>query len=283
MTFIVAEGVTPSNEGRGYVLRRIIRRAAQHGLRIGMQAPFLPGLAGTVIEQMGEAYPELVEHADEIRRILAAEEERFGETLERGMKLFDEAAAGGRITGDDAFTLQATYGFPIELTQELARERGLEVNDEEYTRLMAEHREISRAGVAGGNAQRAAEFVTAAGFRTEFVGYEQTEVHTQVGALEELGDGLFLAKLRESPFYPAGGGQVTDAGWIEREDGTRAELREAYRFDGDQALLFEGERVLGGRAGARGRALGRGGIRRRRTTPARTSSTRCCARCSATT
>jgi len=247
MTFIVAEGVTPSNEGRGYVLRRIIRRAAQHGLRIGMQAPFLPGLAGTVIEQMGEAYPELVEHAGEIQRILAAEEERFGETLERGMKLFDEAAAGGRITGDDAFTLQATYGFPIELTQELARERGLEVNDEEYTRLMAEHREISRAGVAGGNAQRAAEFAEAAGFRTEFVGYEQTDVYTQLGALEGIGDGLFLAKLRESPFYPAGGGQVTDAGWIEGEDGTRAELREAYRFDGDQALLFEA--VAGGAAG----------------------------------
>ena len=96
MTFIVAEGVTPSNEGRGYVLRRIIRRAAQHGLRIGMEAPFLPGLADTVIEQMGEAYPELVEHQREIRAVLAAEEERFGETLERGMKVFDEAAARGR-------------------------------------------------------------------------------------------------------------------------------------------------------------------------------------------
>jgi alanyl-tRNA synthetase len=252
MTFIVAEGVTPSNEGRGYVLRRIIRRAAQHGLRIGMRAPFLPGLAGTVIEQMGAAYPELVEHSDEIRRILLAEEERFGETLERGMTLFEEAAAKGEITGDDAFTLQATYGFPVELTQELARERGLGVNDEEYTRLMAEHREISRAGVAGGNAQRAAEFTAAAGFRTEFVGYEQTDVHTQLGALEELEDGLFLAKLRESPFYAAGGGQVTDAGWIEKEDGTRAELREAYRFDGDQTLLFEGS---GFAAGDRVRAV----------------------------
>jgi len=255
MTFIVAEGVTPSNEGRGYVLRRIIRRAAQHGLRIGMEAPFLPGLADTVIEQMGDAYPELVEHRDEVRRVLLAEEERFGETLERGMRLFEEAAARGEITGDDAFTLQATFGFPIELTQELARERGLGVNDEEYTRLMAEHREISRAGVAGGNAQRAAEFATAAGFRTEFVGYEQTDVRTQLGALEELDEGLFLAKLRESPFYAAGGGQVTDAGWIEKEDGTRAELREAYRFDGDQALLFEGAAgsVGGGAADARPR------------------------------
>jgi alanyl-tRNA synthetase len=252
MTFVVSEGVTPSNEGRGYVLRRLIRRAVQHGLRIGLQAPFLAGLADAVIEQMDVAYPELGEHRDEIHRILTAEEERFGETLERGMVIFEEAAAKGEITGDDAFNLQTTYGFPIELTQELARERGLGVNDEEYTRLMEEHREISRAKVSGGSAQRAGEFAAAAGFRTEFVGYEEADVRTQLGAVEELEDGLFLAKLRESPFYPDGGGQVTDAGWIEREDGTRAQLREAYRFDGDQVLLFEGG---GFSAGDRVRAI----------------------------
>src|SRR5213592_1070469 len=106
MTFIAAEGVTPSNEGRGYVLRRVVRRAAQHGLRIGMKPPFLPGLADVVIEQMGEAYPELVQHRDEILRTLAAEEERFGETLVRGMAIFEEAAAKGEITGEDAFDLQ---------------------------------------------------------------------------------------------------------------------------------------------------------------------------------
>jgi alanyl-tRNA synthetase len=249
MTFVVAEGVTPSNEGRGYVLRRLIRRAVQHGLRIGMQPPFLGALADAVIAQTGSAYSELVQHRDEIRRVLVAEEERFGETLERGMKLFEEAAGRARgrdLSGADAFTLQATYGFPIELTQELARERGLGVNDEEYTRLMEEHREISRAGVAGGSTQRAAEFAAGAGFRTEFVGYEQTDVRTQLGAVEELENGLFLAKLRESPFYPDGGGQVTDAGWIEKEDGTRAELRDAYRFDGDQVLLLEGSNFAAG-------------------------------------
>jgi alanyl-tRNA synthetase len=246
MTFLVGDGVTPGNEGRGYVLRRIIRRAAQHGLRIGMAVPFIAELADVVIEQMGDAYPELVEHRAQIKQVLAAEEARFAETLERGMKLFDEAAASGHITGDDAFTLQATYGFPIELTQELARERALEVNDEEYTRLMEEHREISRAGVAGGNAQRAAEFSNAAGFRTDFVGYEKTEALTQIGALEELEDGLFLAKLRESPYYAAGGGQVTDTGWLEKDDGSRATLREAYRFDNDQVLLFEGSGFAAG-------------------------------------
>ena len=98
MAFIVAEGVAPSNEGRGYVLRRIIRRAVQHGLRIGMRSPFLAGLADTVIEQMGGMYPELREHRDQIHRVLTAEEERFSETLERGMKLFEQAAEGGSIT-----------------------------------------------------------------------------------------------------------------------------------------------------------------------------------------
>jgi len=237
MTFIVSEGVTPANEGRGYVLRRLIRRAAQHGLRIGMEAPFLAGLADAVIEQMGDAYPELRAHVDEIRGVLTAEEERFAETLERGMKLFEEAAARGEITGDDAFALQATYGFPIELTQELARERGLGVNDEEYTRLMERHREISRQMSAINVDVR----LVGTAPPTEFVGYERTEVLTAITAYADLGDGLFQAKLEQSPFYPAGGGQVSDLGTIEKEDGTRAELVEAVRLDQDQELVFRGE------------------------------------------
>jgi alanyl-tRNA synthetase len=236
MTFISAEGVAPSNEGRGYVLRRVIRRAAQHGLRIGIEPPFLPGLADVVIAQMGEAYPELVEHRDEILRTLAAEEERFGETLERGMAIFEEAAAKGEITGDDAFDLQATYGFPIELTQELARERGLGVNDEEYTRLMEGHREISRQGGATRYEPRFSGAPPA-----DFVGYERTNVLTAITAYADLGDGLFQVKLAESPFYPAGGGQVTDAGVLEKDDGSRAELVEALRLEGgDQELVFSG-------------------------------------------
>jgi alanyl-tRNA synthetase len=236
MTFISAEGVAPSNEGRGYVSRRVIRRAAQHGLRIGMEPPFLPGLADVVIEQMGAPYPELVEHRDEILRTLAAEEERFGETLERGMAIFEEAAAKGEITGDDAFDLQATYGFPIELTQELARERGLGVNDEEYTRLMEGHREISRQG---GATRYEPRFSGAP--RADFVGYERTDVLSAITAYADLGDGLFQVKLAESPFYPAGGGQVTDAGVLEKDDGSRAELVEALRLEGgDQELVFSG-------------------------------------------
>jgi len=247
MTFIAAEGVTPSNEGRGYVLRRIVRRAAQHGLRIGLEAPFLPGLADVVIEQMGVAYPELVAQREDVHRILAAEETRFAETLERGMAIFEQAAAKGEISGEDVFELKTTYGFPEELTEELARERGLAFHDEEYTRLMERHRQISRRTGGGRYEPR---FPDAP--RTEFVGYERTDVLTAVTAWADLGDGLFQAKLAESPFYPAGGGQVTDAGWIEKEDGARAELVEALRLDHDQELVFRGS---GFAAGDRVRAV----------------------------
>src|SRR6266516_3227746 len=223
MTFIVADGIVPSNEGRGYVLRRIIRRAVQHGGRIGLASPFVARLTDVVIEQMGGAYPDLEEHRAEIHRIVTAEEERFAETLARGMRLFEEIAVkGGDISGEDAFRLHDTYGFPLELTQELAEERGLGINEEEFTRLMEQQRERSRA-VGESYEQRAAEFAKAASFRTEFVGYEKTDVRTQVGALEEVEAGLFLVKLRESPFYPAGGGQVSDVGVVEAEDGRRAE------------------------------------------------------------
>ena len=243
MTFLAADGIAPSNEGRGYVMRRIIRRAVQQGDRVGLQAPYLAQLSDVVIEQMKDGYPELEEHREEIHRILDAEEERFGKTLERGLRLFEEVAEKGDvISGEDAFRLHDTYGFPLELTLELARERGLGVNEEEFTRLMEQQRTRSRGAISKDD-KRAAEFAKRAGFRSEFVGYEKTEVLTQLGAVEEVGDGLFLAKLRESPFYPAGGGQVTDTGWIERDDnpGVRAELREAYRLEEDQALLFEGD------------------------------------------
>ncbi|HLB18126.1 MAG TPA: alanine--tRNA ligase, partial [Gaiellaceae bacterium] len=243
MTFLAADGIAPSNEGRGYVMRRIIRRAVQQGDRVGLEAPYLARLSEVVIEQMKDGYPELEQHREEIHRILTAEEERFGKTLERGLRLFEEVVRDGEtISGEDAFRLHDTYGFPLELTRELARERGLGVNEEEVTRLMELQRTRSRGAISKDD-RRAADFAKRADFRTEFVGYEKTQVLTQIGALEDLDDGLFLAKLRESPFYPGGGGQVTDAGWIERDDGSgaRAELQEAYRLEEDQALLFEGD------------------------------------------
>ena len=245
MTFLIADGVRPGNEGRGYVLRRIVRRAIVHGHDIGLEH-FLPGLAEVVIEQMGDVYPELVEHRSTIGDLLAAEESHFGRLLEAGEKLFESAAASGAVSGEDAFKLHDTYGYPIEVTLDRARSRGLPVDEDGFERLMAEQRARSRAGASEVDA-RAAEFGAAAGFATEFVGYEKTEVLTQIGALEALEDGRFLAKLRESPFYPEGGGQVSDAGFIEHdESGARAELEEAFRLGDDQALLFRGEGFAAG-------------------------------------
>jgi alanyl-tRNA synthetase len=245
MTFLAADGVTPSNEGRGYILRRIIRRAVQQAGRIGLHD--LHRLSRVVVEQMGEPYPELRGHAGEIERVVRVEEERFAETLERGMKAFEELAGKDAISGEDAFTLVATYGFPLELTVELAEERGQTVDIDGFNAEMARHREISRAG-GEREVQRAADFVVAPGFETEFVGYGKTDVLTQVGALEQLEDDLVLAKLRESPFYPAGGGQVTDAGWVELDGqpDTRAEVVEVYRFENDQALLLRGSGLAEG-------------------------------------
>jgi alanyl-tRNA synthetase len=162
------------------------------------------------------------------------------------MKLFEEVAAGGAIGGKDAFDLTATYGFPFELTRELALERGLAVDEDGFRERMAEHREISR-----GQSVR----ITGAlpGPPSEFVGYDQTDVLTAIVALNDLGDGRFEARLERSPFYPAGGGQVTDAGWIEHDEtGARAELREAVRLGEDQTLVFEG---AGFAAGDRVRAV----------------------------
>jgi alanyl-tRNA synthetase len=245
MTFVIAEGVTPSNEGRGYILRRLIRRAVQHGRRIGLEG--VHRLPAVVIEQVGPWYPEVVEHAQRIEQVVRTEEERFAETLERGLKEFEEHAGEPAISGEEAFRLAATFGFPIELTAELAEERGQAVDVDGYRAEMERHREISRPGGERGDAQRAADFARAAGFRTEFVGYEKIDVLTQLGALEELDGGRFIAKLRESPFYAEGGGQVTDAGeLIHEETGAEARLVAAYRFDEDQVLLFEGEGFASG-------------------------------------
>jgi alanyl-tRNA synthetase len=248
MTFLAADGVTPSNEGRGYVMRRIIRRAVQQASRIGLEPPFLAGLSNVVVEQMHEAYPELDRSRTEIERVLVEEEERFGQTLARGLTLFEEAAADGEISGEEAFRLHDTYGFPLELTQELARERGLPVDEDGFRALMEQQRTRSRKAV------QEVDVRVSADVRSEFVGYEKTEVLTAILAYEDLGDGRFQAKLEHSPFYSEGGGQVSDAGFIEDEEiGARAELVSATRLPGDdQVLTFEGE---GFREGMRVRAV----------------------------
>ena len=248
--FLIAEGVIPGNEGRGYVLRRLIRRAVVQARRIGLDDVYrLPAI---VVGQVGAWYPELIEHEDRIESVVRAEEERFRETLERGLKVFDDLAGQSSISGEDAFTLAATYGFPLELTIELAEERGQPVDVDDYRVRMAEHRTISRAG-GESDTQRAADFAREAD-PTTFVGFQKTDVLTELHAFEDLGDGTFLAKLRESPFYAAGGGQVSDQGIIELDGdaATRAELVHAYRVGDDQVLVFRG---TGFAAGSRVRAI----------------------------
>ncbi len=233
MTFLVGDGVTPSNEGRGYVLRRIIRRAVQQARSIGLDD--LYRVTDVVVDQMAGAFPELAESRERIGDAVQAEETRFAETLARGMKLFEEIAARGDISGRDAFDLTATYGFPFELTVELALERGLAVDEDDFRSRMEEHRRISRSAPVRAVGELG-------GPTTEFVGYDRTEVLTSITALNELADGQFDAKLERSPFYPEGGGQVSDSGFIEHDEtGARAELVRASRVGDDQVLTFEGD------------------------------------------
>ena len=224
MTFLVADGVKPSNEGRGYVLRRVIRRAVQQAQTIGLDE--LWHLTDVVVEQMGDAFPELREHAAEIQRVIKTEEEQFERTLTRGMSIFDELASSTELSGDAAFKLHDTYGFPIELTRELALERGMPVDEDRYEELMHEQRERSRSTVT-----IPIRLIGDVTFKTDFVGYDKLDVLTQIGAFVDRGDGTFEAKLRESPFYPEGGGQVRDTGYVEQDDGSnRAELRGRRAF-----------------------------------------------------
>jgi alanyl-tRNA synthetase len=238
-SFLIAEGIEPSNEGRGYICRRLLRRAIHQARRIGLEGSHR--LSRVVVAQMGDAYPLLQEHSDAIENVWRLEEERFSETLARGQKVFDELAGKEAVTADDAFSLAATYGFPIELTEELAEERGQRVDVDGFRELMEQHRVVSRAGGEKSDLQRAAEFAQSAGFRSEFVGYSKTDVLTQAGAVEDLGDGTFLCKLRESPFYAESGGQITDSGeLVNEESGAVAVLRAATKIGDDQVLLFEG-------------------------------------------
>ena len=164
MTFLIAEGVTPSNEGRGYILRRLIRRAVVQA-RAYRARPRLSAARASSSSRSAPWYPEVAENAAEIERVVRAEEERFRETLERGMKVFEELAGAARSRGEDAFTLAATYGFPIELTVELAEERGQPVDVDGYRGEMERHREISRGTGEKGLGQRAAEFAARRGLR----------------------------------------------------------------------------------------------------------------------
>jgi len=243
MTFLIADGVVPSNEDRGYVLRRLMRRAIAQGHRLGFQGEFLPKYVDVVTETMGAAYPELTREREAILRWVQAEEQGFGRTLETGLSMLDDLLARGEVSGEDAFKLHDTYGFPIDLTTEIAGERDVPVDIAGFDALMEEQRLRSSAGAGAQERVGARQEVIRqlSPEPTEFTGYEHLEERTTVAGVLEQGGRTFV-KLATSPFYAQGGGQVSDGGVVECADGDcRAHVTEVLRAGEDQAVVLEVE------------------------------------------
>ncbi len=242
-SFLIVDGVLPSNEGRGYVLRRIIRRALRHGWMLGVRGDFFWKMVQSLVEEMGEAYPELKQKQAFVEDALRTEEQRFGETLEHGMRVFDEVAgklAGKTIAGVDAFRLYDTYGFPVDLTADIARERGLDVDMTGFELAMNEQRERARAaGKFEAKGQMPAELASQLA-PTVFLGYEALAAQgckvlgivrdgRQVGQLGAGEQGFVI--LDRTPFYAESGGQVGDTGALSSGDG-RFEVADTLKMGG---------------------------------------------------
>jgi len=221
-SFLIVDGVTPGNDGRGYVLRRIIRRAIRHGYKLGQEKPFFHTLVPALAAEMGAAYPELVKGADHAVRVLKQEEERFAETLENGMALLETAIGkmkGKTITGDTVFKLYDTYGFPLDLTADIARERGLAVDQSGFEREMEAQRERARAASKFGVDLRGPEKLDAV---SRFDGYEHLQGEGKLLAILKAGAAVDAASagdevqivLDHTPFYAESGGQVGDVGTL---------------------------------------------------------------------
>jgi alanyl-tRNA synthetase len=244
--FLMADGVFPSNEGRGYVLRRILRRAVRHAWLLGRREPTLVEVVDAVIARMGEVYPELVQRRDYILRNTRAEEERFLSTIDAGMRRFEEIApAGGMgtVSGEDAFRLYDTFGFPPDLTELMAAERGYTVDVEGFNRELDAQRRRSREDrAASGLAVEADEFSAgweevpgSEGAEQEFAAYRATELETDVLAFRRM-DGRLALQLRENPFYAESGGQVSDRGHVYGEGWTMS-VDEVRRVAGRVAVV----------------------------------------------
>jgi alanyl-tRNA synthetase len=228
-TFLIADGVVPGNEGRGYVLRRVIRRAIRFGRRLGLEDAFLGDIADVVIKKMGPAYPELTLHENFIKTVLKLEEDRFQQVFQQGNAILSEALdEGGTLSGDLAFKLWDTYGFPLEITSEIARERGADIDVAGFETAMEAQRERGRAGGKfGGDRSKIKVYESLAVGATGFLGYGQLAAETVVVGLiaddevvGEVNQGQQVEiVLRETPFYPEGGGQVGDAGEISGPNG----------------------------------------------------------------
>jgi alanyl-tRNA synthetase len=256
MTHLIADGVVPSNEDRGYILRRVMRRAIQQGRVLGLEPPFLERFADRAIEVTGDAYPHVEASRETIGRWVGDEEESFGRTLDRGTEMLARLVADAQrsetswVDAADAFRLHDTYGFPYDLTKELLAEEGLSVDDAGFEELMEDQRSRARTGAATATPERhrqVIEFVSSLP-ESRFVGYETLDATTGV---VDARDGL--VKLEESPFYAEGGGQVADSGTL-RWDGAEARVVDVYRVGDDQALRVEasaGEPPPGERVEAR--------------------------------
>jgi alanyl-tRNA synthetase len=247
--FLLADGVFPSNEGRGYVLRRILRRAVRHAWLLGRREPTLVEVVETVVDTMGAAYPELLARRTDIVRSVRAEEERFLATIDAGMKRFDELAprgGSGTLAGGDVFRLYDTFGFPVDLTGLMAAERGYSVDQEGFERELEAQRRRSRddraaAGIGSGDAL-AHGWEEVEGAEQEFAAYRATSLRTAVLAFLRMDDGRTALQLRENPFYAESGGQVSDRGRVEG-DGWALEVDEVRRVGGRVAVIgrVEGE------------------------------------------
>ncbi|MGO9453285.1 MAG: alanine--tRNA ligase [Candidatus Binataceae bacterium] len=236
MSFLIAEGIHPGNTDREYVLRRIIRRAARHGRRLGLHRPFLSIAHEGVVEAMGEAYPEIRENAANIGEVITQEETRFGETLDRGLELIEQEKArlrktgGGNLSGEVAFRLYDTYGFPLDLTQDVLRNDGIEVDTAEFDRLMDQQRERGRA--ARKDDAAVPEIHVATGTSSRFIGHHRYDAESEVLAAGAQDGGSVSIVVAETPFYPEGGGQLGDRGVIETESGALAEIIDTRKAEG---------------------------------------------------
>lgn len=220
VTFLISDGVIPGNEGRSYVLRMILRRALRHGKILGMELPFLYKLVDIIVENYGEAYPDLVKNKAKIVDTIKKEEERFAKTLDRGYKMLDEFIEAKKdIDGESAFRLYDTYGFPLELTKEIALENGLNVDEEGYKVAMQEQKDRAKAAAAKISVtgdMKYAKVEKEVG-STEFVGYTENECDAKILATID-GEGYVDVVLDKTPFYAECGGQVGDSGVIENEN-----------------------------------------------------------------
>jgi len=261
-SFLISDGITPGNEGRGYVLRRIIRRAVRHGYQLGCREPFFHRLVATLAAQMGATYQELVAAQAQVERVLRSEEERFTETLEQGMHILEQAIAGIQddcIDGVIVFKLYDTYGFPTDLTADVARERGLTLDLSGFERAMAEQKERARAASRFGTTQ---DVVPDLEGETDFTGYDRLADQATVMAIYRDGKSLDnLPKRQEglvildvTPFYAEAGGQVGDTGELVRE-GVRVSILDTRKQGADVighiARMAEGELQVGDQVEAR--------------------------------